>query len=97
MTDVGTGTPQPSAQEQPIRQSAGQPSLYPDVRRKLVVGTEVLRTGGGASLTAAECGAVLDRLADLERVAEAVRDYVAEPNRDNEDRLAQVNLEAHRG
>jgi len=35
--------------------------------RKLVEGTEALRTGGGANLTAAECNALLDQLADLER------------------------------
>jgi hypothetical protein len=42
-------------------------SLFPLVHRKLVAGTEVLRTGGGASLTAGECNAILDRVSDLER------------------------------
>jgi hypothetical protein len=36
------------------------------VHRRLVAGTEVLRTGGGATLTAADCNAVLEELADLE-------------------------------
>lgn len=42
-------------------------ALFGDAHRKLVAGTEVLRTGGGAALTSAECGAILDQLADLER------------------------------
>ena len=76
--------------------SGERKALYPDAHRKLVAGTEVLRTGGGTRLTSGECNAVLDHVASLERVAKAARDYIAEPNRDNEDRLAQANLEAHR-
>jgi hypothetical protein len=37
-----------------------------DIRRKLVEGTEVLRTGGGATLKAGECNALLSRLDTLE-------------------------------
>lgn len=47
--------------------SALRESLFGDAHRKLVEGTEVLRTGGGVSLTAGECNAILDQLAELER------------------------------
>ena len=50
---------------------ASQPNstalLFQSAHRKLVEGTEVLRTGGGTKLTAGECNAILDHLADLER------------------------------
>jgi hypothetical protein len=41
----------------------------------LRVGTEVLRTGGGISLTSAQCNVLLDRLAELEHAAAAARKW----------------------
>lgn len=54
------------------------------IRRKLTEGTEVLRTGGGASLTASECHALLDEFDQLSEVAEAARGVI-EKSRDEED------------
>jgi hypothetical protein len=53
---------------------ADRESLISGVRRKLVEGTEVLRTGGGTTLTASECNIILDAQADLTRETERLRD-----------------------
>ncbi len=52
---------------------------FATARRKLVEGTEVLRTGGGAALTAGDCNALLDRLEQL-RGALATITGVASPH-----------------
>lgn len=42
-------------------------SLFQDVHRKLVAGTEILRTGGSTTLNGSECNAVLDALGGREQ------------------------------
>jgi shikimate kinase len=49
-----------------------------EARRKLVEGTEVLRTGGGTTLTSGECNALLDRIEYLEAKLAEYDKYVAE-------------------
>jgi hypothetical protein len=52
-------------------------SLFADAHRKLVAGTEVLRTGGGATLTSSECNALIDYLADQQSAIFLLRSFVS--------------------
>lgn len=53
------------------------PALFGAARRKLVEGTEVLRTGGGATLNPGECGAILD---EIERLRAALEHIASLPH-----------------
>lgn len=47
-------------------------TLWDDVQRKLVEGTEVLRTGGGATLGSDECAVILDEVDRLRAALEHI-------------------------